>query len=336
MVNATSSASRSSNRGSGKHSGFLQRTAPVSPGAVFPPAHSVRAWGVRGGSAAPGQLFESVHGLPKAVTFRITCAGALRRSRLERPSIAALQWDAPPPGGGTVGHPVLVEDADATAATATSPATTTAADTQASADPLAPDVGPVAGTAAPLADGDRKALAAVMEVDRHEIAAAGDALSRNVEGEVRGYAQALRDDHTRNLEATRQLMGDGPAAGGASAGTDAAASAGAGAGAAAAPEAGPGAGGVQTPADPALVAMREKHDAERERLLALQGKEFATAWADAMVKGHEEALAKLDNELIPGASDAGVKQHLQETRAAISRHLDTARSLQSGGTGDAE
>src|SRR5690606_41187708 len=55
--------------------------------------------------------------------------------------------------------------------------------------------------------------AAVMEVDRHEIAAAGDALSKNVEGGVRDYAQMLRDDHTRNLDATRRLMGDAAGAG---------------------------------------------------------------------------------------------------------------------------
>ena len=53
-----------------------------------------------------------------------------------------------------------------------------------------------------------------------------------------------------------------------------------------------------------------------------------------MVKGHEEALAKLDNELIPGATDQAVRQHLQDTRAAISRHLDTGRSLQSSTGGN--
>lgn len=235
-------------------------------------------------------------------------------------------------------------DADPTAAAATAPATgASAAATQPAADAMAPDTANAAarGTAA-TAEGDRKALAAVMEVDRHEIAAAGDALSKNVEGQVRDYAQMLRDDHTRNLEATQRLMGDAPAAGDAGAagdaatGTGAAAGASPGADAGATPATGADAAGVQAPADPELAAMREKHDAERERLLALEGEAFATAWLDAMVKGHEEALAKLDNELIPGASDAGVRQHLQDTRAAISRHLDAGRSLQSASGSDAE
>lgn len=228
-------------------------------------------------------------------------------------------------------------DADPTASAATTPATdASAAGTQATADAMAPNAVDSAarGTAA-MAEGDRKALAAVMEVDRHEIAAAGDALSKNVEGQVRDYAQMLREDHTRNLEATRRLMGDASAPGDAATGTGAATGAGPGADAGTAPTAGTGAAAMQAPADPEVAAMREKHDAERERLLALEGEAFATAWLDAMVKGHEEALAKLDNELIPAASDAGVRQHLQDTRAAISRHLDTGRSLQSGSGSDA-
>jgi putative membrane protein len=213
------------------------------------------------------------------------------------------------------------------------------------ADAMAPDPNNPAGMAG-VAGGDHKALAAVMEVDRHEIAAAGDALSKNVEGEVRSYAEMLRDDHTRNLEATRRLMGDAGTSGdmgahhaqntaAATAGTAGAAggtgtgTAGTAAGTAAGAGTGADAAAGQAPSDPELAAMRQKHDAERERLAALEGEEFTRAWVDAMVRGHEEALAKLDNELIPGATDDGVRQHLQDTRTAISRHLDTGRSLQS-------
>lgn len=105
--------------------------------------------------------------------------------------------------------------------------------------------------------------------------------------------------------------------------------------------AGSGAGGMQggmqggtmgAGGDEELAAMRQRHESERTRLAALEGKEFERAWIDAMVRGHTEGLARLDNELIPGASDSGVSQHLRDTRAAIQRHLETARSLQ-GGTG---
>lgn len=192
---------------------------------------------------------------------------------------------------------------------------------------MTPDVNApsVPRSGAPGSEADRKALAAVMEVDRHEIAAAGDALAKNVQGEVRSYAETLRDDHTRNLEATRRLMGDAGSDGdmGAHYAQNTAASTAAGPDAPSSATAGP------AQPDPELSAMKEKHDAERQRLAALEGEAFATAWVAAMVKGHEEALAKLDNELIPGAGDQRVRQHLQDTRTAISRHLDTARALQS-------
>lgn len=204
-------------------------------------------------------------------------------------------------------------------------------------------MGAIGDTAAMnLADGDRKALAAVQEVDRHEIAAAADALSKGVQGDVRSYAETLRDDHTRNLETTQRLLGTTGAGTGMAGpddmtgtGTGTAGSSGTGMGA------GTGMGTTGTTATDAMAgntvmsddadlrAMREKHDAERQRLSQLEGEAFATAWIAAMVQGHEEALAKLDNELIPNATDAGVTRHLQTTRTAIAGHLDTARSLQS-------
>jgi len=209
-------------------------------------------------------------------------------------------------------------------------------------------IDPTTGTSMATGGADRKALLAVEEVDRHEIAAAEDALSKNVEGEVRRFAEMLRDDHTRNLEATRRLMGEGSGTSGsddmahgagdttgAAGSTGTAGTAGTtGAGGAMGPGSA-GAGGMQggtmgADGDQELTAMRQRHEAERTRLAALEGEEFERAWIDAMVRGHTEALAKLDNELIPGASDSGVSQHLRDTRAAIQRHLDTARSLQDG------
>lgn len=192
-----------------------------------------------------------------------------------------------------------------------------------------------AARGAGLAAGDRNALLAVQEVDRHEVAAAEDALAKNVQGEVRAYAETLRDEHGRNLETTRRLLGgvagetpggqhyaenrpnrDIALDGGGTPGTDARE----------VMDGAPGTDGAQA-VPPEIAAMRDRHDAERQRLAALEGEGFRREWLAAMVKGHEEALAKLDNELIPGASDPAVTAHLQTTRAAISRHLDTARSL---------
>lgn len=183
--------------------------------------------------------------------------------------------------------------------------------------PATASVGTPTGSTSSLAEGDRKALMAVMEVDRHEIEAAETALAKNVQGEVRAYAETLKAEHTRNLESTRALLGSGSQAGsemttvaGGTATTTASTDADAG----------------DTPPD--LLAMKRKHEAEGKRLSALSGDNFQKAWVDAMAMGHQEALTKLDSDLIPGATDERVKAHLQTTRTAISAHLDTAKRLQ--------
>lgn len=183
--------------------------------------------------------------------------------------------------------------------------------------PATANAGASTASTSNLAEGDRKALMAVMEVDRHEIEAAEAALSKNVQGEVRAYAETLKTEHARNLEATRALLGTGSQTGsemttvaGGTATTTASVDANVG----------------NTPPD--LIEMKRKHDAEREALTAMSGDEFQKAWVDAMAMGHQEALTKLDSDLIPGATDERIKAHLQTTRTAISAHLDTAKRLQ--------
>lgn len=151
---------------------------------------------------------------------------------------------------------------------------------------------------------DREAtLAMVMAVDQHEIAAAEQAQTKQLSGDAAEYAETLLEDHTRNLEATRGLMGL---------------------------EGEPGTADGDVPgADHDMVAqMREKHASERERLGQLDGEEYERAWIDAMVAGHTEALEMLDNQLIPSANnDNDLSSHLQNTRQAIARHLETAQQL---------
>jgi len=74
--------------------------------------------------------------------------------------------------------------------------------------------------------------------------------------------------------------------------------------------------------------VREKHEQERERLADMEGDEYQRAWLEAMVQGHQEALDMLDNRLIPAATVSEVQQHLNTTREAIARHLETAQGLQ--------
>lgn len=175
-----------------------------------------------------------------------------------------------------------------------------------------------AANAAALAQGDRQALMVVMEIDQHEIEAAEVALSKDVQGPARAYAETLRTEHTRNLEATRALFTTGDQTGEAM--TTVAG------GTASTTSTGTASETENVPPD--LADMKLKHTSKREQLAALSGDAFQRAWVDAMAAGHQEALTKLDSSLIPGASDPRVKSHLQTTRTAIAAHLETAKQLQ--------
>lgn len=198
------------------------------------------------------------------------------------------------------------------------PDATASANNADSADPAGPDVlatgdtaaaADIAGTAAMADDpspastfadaneagaaGDGEALAMVAAVDEHEIAAAEQARAKGVDGDVLAYADLLYGDHSENLARTRAL---------ASPGLDS--------------------------DSPDVMRQREKGEAELAKLAALEGDAYETAYVDAMVKGHTEALAMLDERLIPSARDEAIKAHLTATREHISMHLQKAKALQ--------
>lgn len=165
-----------------------------------------------------------------------------------------------------------------------------AADAQPAATPAPDATAPAAGAIQP---GEITGLVAA--VDMHEIEAAEQARSKNVTGEVKDYADMLHTAHTANLAKTNSV---GAANG------------------AAPVESGP------------VQAQKEKGKAELATLAALEGKAYEKAYVDAMVKGHTEALAKLDNELIPAATNDAIKAHLTETRGHIAMHLERGQALQ--------
>ena len=48
----------------------------------------------------------------------------------------------------------------------------------------------------------------------------------------------------------------------------------------------------------------------------------------AMVKGHNEVLDVIDNQLLKNADNTALKKHLTDTRAHIAAHLEKAEQLQ--------
>lgn len=166
------------------------------------------------------------------------------------------------------------------------PAPVTDVEVPASATAPADATAPTAGA---ISQAD--ALAMLMAVNEHEIAAADQALAHNVSGGVRDYAQMMKTEHTQNLTESSKL------------------------------------GGAVSTAI-AVKDLRDKGEAELRTLDALSGDAYAKAYIDAMVKGHTEALALLDGTLLAAATDANVRQHFTATRAAVAHHLERAKEVQ--------
>lgn len=61
---------------------------------------------------------------------------------------------------------------------------------------------------------------------------------------------------------------------------------------------------------------------------ALQGDQFATAYVDAMVKGHQAALDLIDQHLMKNAKSETMKKFLTDTRAVVAMHLEDSKKLQ--------
>ncbi|MBI2786320.1 MAG: DUF4142 domain-containing protein, partial [Legionella longbeachae] len=69
-------------------------------------------------------------------------------------------------------------------------------------------------------------------------------------------------------------------------------------------------------------------NAEMMKLGSLQGEQFDKAYIEGMVKGHQAALALIDNELMKKAKTESIKNFLTNTRDAVVHHLDKAKKLE--------
>lgn len=182
-------------------------------------------------------------------------------------------------------------------AAATTPASDTGAPPASSSDATAPvatnapEPADTGGTPPATVTSQADALALLMTLDEHEIAAADQALTKKVTGKVRDFAQMMKTDHGKNLADTTKL------------------------------------GGAESTAS-AVTALKDKGEASLRMLDADSGAAYEKAYIDAMVAGHTDGLALIDGTLLPAATDAKVRQHFTDTRAAVQRHLDKAKEIQ--------
>ena len=170
------------------------------------------------------------------------------------------------------------------------PEPATPAPDAAAAASTAPAATPPAPTTA--SSDDSLALGLLGSVNEHEIAAARQAKEKKVSAPVLAYAEMMETEHSANQAKTQSL--------GTLASTD------------------------------EVKAMKEQGATELATLGQKSGKDYETAYIEAMVKGHTDALALIDTRLLTLASSEAVKQHLTDTRDHVAKHLAAAQKLQAG------
>ncbi len=141
---------------------------------------------------------------------------------------------------------------------------------------------------------DAEVLAFVNAVNVNEILAASVAEKKKISGPVMDYAKMLHTEHGANMAKTMQL-------------------------------------GMSINVVPSITkpvdAVTKKGAGELATLVSMDGKDFETAYLDAMIKGHTEVLAMIDNQLLKTAKNDALKSHLTETRGHVAMHLDKAKKL---------
>lgn len=85
---------------------------------------------------------------------------------------------------------------------------------------------------------------------------------------------------------------------------------------------------MPAPSD-ASTDLQNKAASALKELEGKTGKDFDKAYIDHEVAFHQEVLNALDQQLIPNAQNAELKQLLQTARMGVQQHLDMAKQLQS-------
>lgn len=146
-----------------------------------------------------------------------------------------------------------------------------------------------------LDSAEKGSLASIAVIDKNEILVSVVAENKKVDSAVMDYAKMMIDQHGSNLTQILEMentLKTGQLTGG----------------------------------------EAEKLAAEGKALMmklgALQGNDFAHAYANAMVKGHEAALHLIDTELLKTAKSEEIKKFITDTRAVVATHLEHAKQLQ--------
>ena len=159
-----------------------------------------------------------------------------------------------------------------------------------------PAAAPAAAVLSPADQAQVQALAFIVAIDEQEVAAAEQARGKQIDPRILAYADLLHQEHSANLDQTHALA-------------DAAQ--------------------LDLKDDADVLALRSLGQAELERMAALDDDEYAQAYLAAMAEGHTDALALIDERLLPAARRPELRQHLMVTRSHVEQHWQAAKELQS-------
>lgn len=149
----------------------------------------------------------------------------------------------------------------------------------------------------PETDGDGAVLASLIAVDIDLVVAAKTAAMMDVTSPVKEFSEMLQKDHAENAAATMKLAEKT---------------------------------GIKPVITEEIGKSRMEAAGNLADIVAKADGDFGHLYVDAMVKGHQKNLDEIDNKLMKNASNEEVKSHLAATRAAIAKHLERAKEIQSG------
>ncbi len=148
----------------------------------------------------------------------------------------------------------------------------------------------------PETGGDATVLANLIAVDINLVVASKTAAMMDVTSPVKDFAEMVQKDHAKNAAATMKLAEKI---------------------------------GVTPVITEEIGKSRMEAAGNLAELVAKADGNFDQLYIDAMVKNHEKCLDEIDNKLMKNASNEEVKSHLSDTRAAIAKHLERAKEIQS-------
>jgi putative membrane protein len=136
-------------------------------------------------------------------------------------------------------------------------------------------------------------LAYVVALDNHEIAVSSLVPQKPASADVKSYAKMLVDDHEANLKVADALSSSQ---------------------------------NITLIDDKSIEKFKNKGAKDEAKLAAIDGKKFERAFLDAMIKGHKEAIEKLEM-YVKKANNAQLKEFLQTTESAVKMHLIDAKKI---------